>query len=131
MRCVERDEDLCQFDRTLLCLDVASARHVLWEGHLTLLVLRLTLGHVTTGWGRGRGRGGGVLQTHCSSTQHMGHSSCDEVCNVLVLAEIRHLWTDQLLHRPAHPCGDHLDVAALGEGRGGRAGEDNNEEKCI
>ena len=64
---------LCQFDRTLLCLDVASPGHVLWEGHLTLLILRLTLGHITTGWGRVKGRRRG--STTDTLQQHTTHGA--------------------------------------------------------
>ena len=112
---------LCQFDGTLLCLDVASPRHVLWECHMTLLVLHLTLRHITTGRDEGKrqGRGWGYRGTAAL----MRYSPRNEVCNVLVLAEVGYLGSDQFLHWSTHACGDHLDVAALEEGRGGERRE--------
>lgn len=114
---------LCQFDGTLLCLDVASPGHVLWECHMTLLVLHLTLRHITTGRDEGEGQGRGWR--YRGTTARTRYSPRDEVCNVLVLAEVGHLGSDQFLHWSTHACGDHLDVAALGRRREGRlAGEE-------
>ena len=117
---------LCQFDGTLLCLDVASPGHVLWECHTTLLVLHLTLRHITTGRDEGKrqGRGWGYRGT----AAHMRYSPRNEVCNVLVLAEVGDLGSDQFLHWSTHACGDHLDMAALEEGSGG---EVSWGKKCL
>ena len=63
----------------------------------------------------------------------MRYSPRNEVCNVLVLAEVGDLGSDQFLHWSTHACGDHLDVAALEEGRGGEGsgGEVSWGEKCL
>ena len=53
----------------------------------------------------------------------MRYSPRNEVCNVLVLAEVGDLGSNQFLHWSTHACGDHLDVAALEEWRGGERRE--------